>query len=49
MPSLPALNALIQRFQQQTPVRASSLIVTLYGDAVEPHGVCSSRWGSTNA
>lgn len=38
MPSLPALDALIQRFQQQTPVRASSLIVTLYGDAVEPHG-----------
>jgi phenylacetic acid degradation operon negative regulatory protein len=38
MPPLPPLDALIHRFQQKTPVRASSLIVTLYGDAVEPHG-----------
>ncbi len=38
MSSLPPLDALIDRFQQQTPIRASSLIVTLYGDAIEPHG-----------
>lgn len=38
MSSLPPLDNLITRFQQQTPVRASSLIITLYGDAIEPHG-----------
>lgn len=32
------LNQLIERFQQRTPIRASSLIVTLYGDAIEPRG-----------
>lgn len=36
--SLPPLAALIQRFQAQTPIRATSLITTLYGDAIEPHG-----------
>ena len=25
-------------FQEQTPIRASSLFITLYGDAIEPHG-----------
>ncbi len=38
MTSLAPLANLIQRFQQQTPIRASSLIVTVYGDAIEPHG-----------
>ncbi|CAI8732017.1 MULTISPECIES: phenylacetic acid degradation operon negative regulatory protein PaaX [Pseudomonas] len=38
MSSLTPLNQLINRFQQQTPIRASSLIITLYGDAIEPHG-----------
>lgn len=38
MSSLTSLDALIARFQEQTPIRASSLIVTLYGDAIEPHG-----------
>ncbi len=38
MSSLAPLNHLIQRFQERTPIRASSLIITLYGDAIEPHG-----------
>ncbi|MBV2135078.1 phenylacetic acid degradation operon negative regulatory protein PaaX [Pseudomonas sp. MAP12] len=38
MTSLAPLASLIQRFQEQTPIRASSLIVTVYGDAIEPHG-----------
>lgn len=38
MTSLASLVQLISRFQQQTPIRASSLIITLYGDAIEPHG-----------
>ena len=38
MSSLTPLNQLITRFQEQTPIRASSLIITLYGDAIEPHG-----------
>ncbi len=38
MTSLAPLNRLITRFQEQTPIRASSLIITLYGDAIEPHG-----------
>ncbi|MGH8466780.1 MAG: phenylacetic acid degradation operon negative regulatory protein PaaX [Pseudomonas sp.] len=38
MTSLAPLNQLITRFQQQTPLRASALIITLYGDAIEPHG-----------
>ena len=38
MTALAPLANLIQRFQEQTPIRASSLIVTVYGDAIEPHG-----------
>ncbi|CAD5108942.1 phenylacetic acid degradation operon negative regulatory protein PaaX [Zestomonas carbonaria] len=38
MTSLAPLNHLITRFQERTPIRASSLIITLYGDAIEPHG-----------
>lgn len=38
MSSLAPLNQLVTRFQEQIPIRASSLIVTLYGDAIEPHG-----------
>lgn len=38
MSSLTPLDHLIERFQQQTPIRASSLIITLYGDAIEPRG-----------
>ncbi|MBR7889513.1 phenylacetic acid degradation operon negative regulatory protein PaaX [Marinomonas sp. A79] len=38
MHELHTLDALIQRFQQQKPIRASSLIITLYGDTIEPHG-----------
>ncbi len=38
MTSLVPLDQLVTRFQQQTPIRASSLIITLYGDAIEPHG-----------
>jgi len=36
-PQVP-LARLIQRFQQRTPIRAHSLIVTLYGDVIEPRG-----------
>ena len=45
MSSLTPLNHLITRFQEQTPIRASSLIMTLYGDAIEPHG-CTVWLGS---
>lgn len=38
MSTLSSLDTLIQRFAQQTPLRASSLIMTLYGDAIEPRG-----------
>lgn len=38
MTSLAPLSQLISRFQERTPIRASSLIITLYGDAIEPHG-----------
>ncbi|AEB58889.1 phenylacetic acid degradation operon negative regulatory protein PaaX [Ectopseudomonas mendocina] len=38
MTSFAPLDQLITRFQQQTPIRASSLIITLYGDSIEPHG-----------
>lgn len=38
MSLLPPLNHLVARFQEQIPIRASSLIITLYGDAIEPHG-----------
>ena len=42
MSSISPLNHLITRFQEQAPIRASSLIITLYGDAIEPHG--GSTW-----
>ena len=38
MSSLESLDNLIDRFQSQKPIRASSLVITVYGDAVEPHG-----------
>lgn len=38
MTALAPLDHLITRFQERTPIRASSLIITLYGDAIEPHG-----------
>lgn len=38
MTSLTSLDQLITRFHQQTPIRVSSLIITLYGDSIEPHG-----------
>lgn len=36
------LAPLIKHFQQQTPVRASSLIISVWGDALEPRG--SAVW-----
>lgn len=38
MNQIPSLNQLIRRFQSQTPIRAISLIMTVYGDAIEPRG-----------
>lgn len=38
MSSFETLDNLITRFQSQKPIRASSLVITVYGDAVEPHG-----------
>ncbi|MDP2609083.1 MULTISPECIES: phenylacetic acid degradation operon negative regulatory protein PaaX [unclassified Oceanobacter] len=38
MKSLNTLDAVIKRFQSQTPMRATSLVITIYGDAIEPHG-----------
>jgi len=35
---LAPLANLIERFQQRTPIRAHSLVVTLYGDVIEPRG-----------
>jgi len=35
---LAPLAGLIQGFQQRTPIRAHSLIVTVYGDVIEPRG-----------
>ncbi len=32
------MDQLIQRFRERIPVRATSLIITLFGDVVEPHG-----------
>lgn len=37
-----SLAALVEHFQQQTPVRASSLIISVWGDALEPRG--SAVW-----
>lgn len=33
-----SLDKFIRRFRKSIPIRASSLIITLFGDAVEPHG-----------
>ncbi|MEP7731248.1 phenylacetic acid degradation operon negative regulatory protein PaaX [Marinomonas primoryensis] len=38
MNKLNTLDTLITRFQNQKPIRASSLVITLYGDTIEPHG-----------
>jgi phenylacetic acid degradation operon negative regulatory protein len=38
MPLCPAVAALLDRFHSLKPVRAWSLIITLYGDAVVPRG-----------
>ncbi|RDL45633.1 phenylacetic acid degradation operon negative regulatory protein PaaX [Marinomonas piezotolerans] len=38
MNKINTLDTLITRFQKQKPIRASSLVITLYGDAIEPHG-----------
>lgn len=38
MKSLHTLDSAIQRFQKQKPIRATSLVITVYGDAIEPHG-----------
>jgi len=38
VPRLAPLERLIQRFQQRTPIRAHSMILTVYGDVVEPRG-----------
>src|SRR5215469_12839156 len=38
MPLCPAVAALLDRFHTLKPVRAWSLIITLYGDAVVPRG-----------
>ncbi|MCB5160405.1 phenylacetic acid degradation operon negative regulatory protein PaaX [Marinomonas algarum] len=38
MHELKTLDTLIERFRSQKPIRASSLIITLYGDTIEPHG-----------
>src|SRR5262249_25456852 len=42
MPLAAALSALLDRFRASRPVRAWSLIVTLYGDAIVPRG--GSLW-----
>ncbi|SBS33192.1 Transcriptional repressor PaaX [Marinomonas spartinae] len=42
MNELKTLNTLLKRFQNQKPIRASSLIISLYGDTIEPHG--STVW-----
>lgn len=38
MNKINTLDSLISHFQRQKPIRASSLVITLYGDAIEPHG-----------
>jgi phenylacetic acid degradation operon negative regulatory protein len=42
MNELKTLSNLLTRFQSQKPIRASSLIISLYGDSIEPHG--STVW-----
>lgn len=38
MNRLTSLAPLIERFQNQKPIRATSLVITVYGDTIEPHG-----------
>jgi phenylacetic acid degradation operon negative regulatory protein len=38
MNRLTSLSPLIERFQSQNPIRATSLVITVYGDTIEPHG-----------
>jgi phenylacetic acid degradation operon negative regulatory protein len=42
MPPAPAIAALVDQFHARRPVRAWSLIITLYGDAIVPRG--GSLW-----
>src|SRR3954468_7808351 len=37
-PSPPQLNRLVAAFKRQRPMRAGSLLVTLFGDAIAPRG-----------
>ncbi|MEQ5800554.1 phenylacetic acid degradation operon negative regulatory protein PaaX [Halomonas sp. H10-9-1] len=36
--AIECVNALVDEFQQRRPIRAGSLIITLYGDAIVPRG-----------
>lgn len=38
MTKLNTLESLTERFRHQKPLRASSLVITVYGDSIEPHG-----------
>lgn len=38
MPAFPALDSLIENFRNRRPIRAGSLIITIYGDAIAPRG-----------
>ena len=38
MPKLNSLDPITERFRSQKPLRASSLVITVYGDSIEPHG-----------
>ncbi|EAR59995.1 phenylacetic acid degradation operon negative regulatory protein PaaX [Neptuniibacter caesariensis] len=38
MPAFPALETLVDNFRNRRPIRAGSLIITVYGDAIAPRG-----------
>ena len=38
MPAFPALETLVDNFRNRRPIRAGSLIITVYGDAILPRG-----------
>lgn len=38
MSSFPALETLVEKFRSRRPIRAGSLIITVYGDAIAPRG-----------
>jgi len=38
MTNLNSLGPITERFRNQKPLRASSLVITVYGDSIEPHG-----------